>query len=534
MTLRKSAVAVVAVAALALTACAPGDAHIEDEGVHTGPYGGEALALTDPVAGGSVAIGMSLAVLNLDSASGVVGGIAVASAIYGHLLEIRPDGTVGEGIALAAETTDNTSWTLNLREGVTFSDGTPLDAEAVIAHVERVGAEDSTSLSATDARNVVSMEAPDDLTVVFTLAVPNRQFDLLLADGALSLVGSPTAVEERGADFGVRPVGAGPFVVDSFTPDGEIRLSRNESYFIDGLPYLDSVLLTPVTDTQSRIAAIAAGDIDIASVPELVALDDAAAHGLTTLVQPSYQQYLIQPNVANEFLGDVRIRTAISHAIDRDAINAVIFNGLHQPATGLLSAANPYYVDTGWPLYEPTRAAALVEEYKAETSTAEIGFTLMVNQEPASSSIAALLQQHLAEVGIVLSIEVLDPTAQLANVIAGTFDAMLQPRAFPAETTSSLSQAFGGGSFLNFGSGSDPDFDALIVEISRTTTDGERLTLVPEMLAVLTEWVPAIPVVGSGIGRIVSARVAGFPDGDPNATSIEAFDLRQVWVFPNE
>ncbi len=447
---RASAVAAIAAAAIALTACSSPGGGITPtgdpagDGIYAGPYGGEALKRSEPAQGGSAKVGLSFAVPHLDGAGSIGGSIEfVLISVYGHLLEIQPDGTVGDGIALGAETEDNTTWTLHLRDGVTFSDGTPFDADAVIAHVKRVGAPESTSLSAADAQNVVAMEAPDPLTVVFTLGVPNRQFDLLLASGSLSLVGSPTAVAEWGADFGLHPVGAGPFVVDSFTPDGDIQLSRNESYFEEGLPYLDSALLTPVTDTQSRISGVLTGDLDIATVPDLVALADAESQGVTGLKQPSYQQYLIQPNVKNEFLSDVRIRKAVSEAIDRDAINAVIFDGLHTPATSLLSPANPNYVDTGWPLYNPEDATALVEEYKADTGATEVAFSLLVNQEPVSSEIAALLQQQLAEVGITLTPEVVDPTTQISNVIAGTFDSLLMPRAFPAETTAILSQAFG-------------------------------------------------------------------------------------------
>jgi len=533
---RKAAIAAVAAAALALTACTGSGntsptAAPEGDGIYIGQFGGEALELTEPTQGGELNLGLSFAVPHLDPAGAIGGSIEfVLIAVFGHLLEVQPDGTVGEGIALGATTEDNTVWTLELREGVTFSDGTPLDADAVIAHVNRVAAEDSTSLSAGDARSIASMEAIDDYTVEFTLAAPNRQFDLLFATGGLSLIPSPTAVEEHGADFGLNPVGAGPFVVESFTPDGEIVLARNESYFEDGLPYLDRAVLVPVLDIQARIAGVAAGDIDAATVPDLVALAEAEAQGITGLEQPSYQQYLIQPNVANEFLGDVRVRKAISHAIDRDAINAVIFDGLHPSATSLLAPSNPNYVDTGWPLYDPEAATALIEEFKADTGATDIAFTMMVNQEQISSDIAALLQQQLAAVGITLTPEVVDPTTQISNVVAGTFDSLLMPRAFPAETTSILGQAFGA-SFLNFGSGTNPEFEALLDQVAATTTDEERLALVPEMLEVLTEWVPAIPVVGSGIGRIVGPHVAGFPDGDPNSTSSEVFDLSAVWVF---
>ncbi|WP_159499851.1 ABC transporter substrate-binding protein [Microbacterium sp. 18062] len=531
---RTAIVASITVAVLALTACTGGST---DDGngspgddITIGPFGGEQLAIGDPVRGGSFTYGLSFSVPTLDSAAAMGGSTEFAlTAVYDNLMRVEPDGSVGPGIAEGITTDDNLVWTLSLRDGVVFSDGEPFDADAVIAQIERVAAEDSASLEAADARSIASVTALDAQTVEFTLAAENSQFPLLLAQGSMSMIASPKAVEELGADFAFTPVGAGPFVVDSFTPDGDIVLSRNDTYWDEELPYLDAATLTPVLDEQSRISGVLSGDLDASSVASIPALQSARDQGALGLEEPRYSGYLFQPNIENEHLSDIRVRQALSYAIDRDAINDVLFEGLHSPMDSYLVPSQPFYEAGLVPQYDPEQAVALIEEYKADTGVTEISLELMVNQIQESSDLGALLQQQLGEVGIDLQPTVMEPATQISNIVAGTFDAMLMDRAFPAETTQIFSQAFGA-NFRNFGSGTNPDFDALIAQAVAAPTDADRQAVIPEMLAVLSEWMPVVPIVSTGLGRVLGPDVAGFPDGDPNATSSEMFDLRKVWM----
>lgn len=528
---RTAALATLVVAALSLTACSgnTGGSSTDDD-ITVGSYGGQQLAIGDPVRGGSFAYGMSFSVPTLDPAAAMGGSTEFAlSAVYDHLLEVQPDGTVGAGLAEGITTDDNIVWTLALRDGVVFSDGTDFDADAVIAQIQRVAAADSVSLSATDARTITSMVAIDPLTVQFTLSGANSQFSLLLAQGSMSMIPSPTAVESEGADFALNPVGAGPFVVDSFTPDGDIELSRNESYWDPELPYLDSVTLTPVLDEQSRVTGVVSGDLDAASVSSLSLLDDAEEQGVTGLEEPWYGGYLFQPNIENEYLSDIRIREAISYAINRDAINQVLWDGRGTVMDSFLVPSQPFYESGLVPQYDPAKATELIDEYKAETGVTDISIQLMTNQLQESAEIGELLQQQLAAVGIDLQPVAVEPATQIANIVSGDFDAMLQDRSFPAETTKIFSQAFGA-TFYNFGSGTNPDFDALIEQVDSASSDEARQALIPAMLDVLAEWLPVVPIASGGLGRVLGSNVLGFPDGDPNATSSEMFDLRQVWV----
>lgn len=525
--------AAVAAAALLLSACAGVEEDPQTpsgDGVYVGQFGGQALAIGDPVSGGEFTYGLSFAVPTLDPTHGLGGSTEFAmKLIYDRLMEIRPDGSVGPGVAESLTTEDNVLWTLSLPAGLTFTDGTPFGADAVIAHVERVAAEDSQSLHAADARRIVSTTAIDQQTVEFTLEAPNRQFDLLLAAGSLSMIPSPTAVAEKGDGFALAPVGAGPFLVESYAPDGEIVLARNPDYRVDGVPHLDRVRLIPVQDEQSRIAGVVSGDLDAASLSTLPQLTAAAAQGATTLEQPWYSGYYLTINNQDEVLADVRVRAALNAAIDRDTINQVLFDGLHYPMAGVLVPSHPYAEDTGRPLYDPERARTLLEEVAADSGEG-IRLNLMINQMEQAAQIAALLQQMFAEVGVTLNYDVVDPTAQVGAIISGEYQLALHDRAIPAETTHTLRQYFGTGQQRNFSATSIPEFDALTLEVTSAASDAERIALIPDLLRVLTDEVVTGPIISGALGRIVGPRVLGFPDGDPNNNSTEIFDLRQVWV----
>lgn len=521
--------------ALVLSGCTPASPESVEtttgaqEGIGTGEYGGQTLEIGEPISGGEFDFGMSVPVEALDS-NGLIGGSGELpmSLIYDRLMKFTEAGAVVPELAESLETTDNVTWTLKLPEGVTFTDGTPFDAEAVVKQVERVAAESSQSFNALDARQVTAMDTPDELTVVFTLAAPNSQFNVLLATGSLSMIASPTAVEAAGADFALNPVGAGPFMVESFSPSGDIVLKANPDYRIEGLPYLDTLKLVPTVEEASRISAVSAGDLDGATLAVQTQLQDARDAGLTVLDQPWYSYTTVVPNMTSAPLDDVRVRTAINEAIDRDAINTVVYGGLQDPMSGVLTPTQPFFEDTGWPEFDLEAATALVDEVEKETGP--ISLRLLTNQTQEAGQISALLQQMLGAAGIDLEYSAATPTTQVTAALTGDFDLLMMDQGVPAETTARLRTLFGSDQPLNFGKVGNPDLDALLDEASQAASNDERTALIPSMQETLTEWVPVVPLVAGALGRILGPDVKGFPDGIPQPTSQDLFDARYIWV----
>jgi peptide/nickel transport system substrate-binding protein len=505
------------------------------DGVSTGQFGGQQLALGDPVEGGEITWGIWLPIQTLEPA-GVMGDSMVLAlkSIFGSLMTATPDGGVEPNLALSLTTEDNTVWTMALDPEVVFTDGTPLNADAVITHLTNVAAEGSTSTQANDARKIASMRAVDDFTVEFTLAQPNNQFGLMFTENSMGFIPSPTAKEAAGDAFATKPVGAGPFKVESFTPGVEVVLTKNPDYkFADeGLPYLDKVTLKTVQEESSRIDGVDAGNLDGATVASVPSLEEARAAGLIGLEQPVYSSFYLILNNKVEALSDLRVRTALNEAIDRAAINQVVYEGLHQAMdNGLLVPTHPYADQDGdWPQTDVEDAKKLIDEYLSDTGESKLDLTVTIVPGGDNAQVAPLVQQMLGAIGVTVNIETQDQTALVGKFAAADFDIALITRAIQPETTTALSQYFRTGSTRNWSQVSIPELDALFDKAAGAMSDEERMSVVPDILEILAENVVTVPLVSAGAGRVIGPRIAGFPDGDPTTRTIEVFDLQRVWI----
>jgi peptide/nickel transport system substrate-binding protein len=249
---------------LALAACSGGDDDRPDEGA---PATTTTTAAVAP--GGSLAVGIEGEVDDVDPAQGVLSysALTVAMAVFDPLLVERSDGEVVPYLASSFEGNDDgTAWTIGLREGVTFSDGAPLDAAAVVAAFDRL-------LAAPFLRQVLrpllSVTAADSRTVVLA-SEPWPELPALLT-GQLGLVPAPTMADGR------HPIGAGAFTVDELVGGQPVRLARNETYWRtdDDLPALDTLELHAEPDVARRVALLANGALDAIVVSGASALADA-------------------------------------------------------------------------------------------------------------------------------------------------------------------------------------------------------------------------------------------------------------------
>lgn len=230
---------------------------------------------------------------------------------------------------------DGLVYTFDLREGVTFHDGSPMNAEAVKFTFDRAqGLIDGrqsryiTLLSQLDRTEVV-----DDLTVRFVLSSPFAPFINNLAQLGNAIL-SPSSYEALGDEFGRRPVGTGPFRVASWAIGQEIRLARYDGYWQAGAPIVDEVLLRFIPDGSSRVIALESGEVEIIlSVPEPDFLRLESLGSFQTYKTETLRTVFLwfNPNLAP--FGDPAVRQAITEAVDREGIAAAILEGLHRPAT---------------------------------------------------------------------------------------------------------------------------------------------------------------------------------------------------------
>jgi peptide/nickel transport system substrate-binding protein len=312
--------------------------------------GGEAAATTTapavsascPSEGGTLIIGTTDAIASLDSADAYAirdwevlrnFGEPLLKWVPGSGEELVP----GIAEAMPVPSDDGLSWTIKLREGLTFGDGTPLTAQIAAAQLTRL-----LTISETGPNQVGlilgnpyvdSIEAVDDLTLKFNLIVPIAFFQQLLASAAYIAPNPAIFPEDELNVFPEAPLtGVGPWIVTEIVPDESMTLEPNPNYYGDA-PHLDKVIVRQFGKPQQMAAAVEKGDIDVAwrILGAELAIELGDVEGLNSVVVPSGPiRYLIINHVL-EPTNDPNVRKAIASVIDRDELSDVIFGGAVDP-----------------------------------------------------------------------------------------------------------------------------------------------------------------------------------------------------------
>ncbi len=349
--------------------------------------------------------------------------------IYEGLTQNEP-GTTNPVPALATswETSDDKlEWTFNLREGVKFHDGTDFNADAVVFNFERwwdtanqynQGPDQFIywgymwqGFKGDDTSVLQSIEKIDDFTVKLTLAQPNASLLNTLTMENFRFA-SPTAIEEQGDNYGTatgQAAGTGAFMLDEWVQEDHITLARNDDYWGDA-PTLDKIIYRVIPDTSAAFLALQAGDIDGLSMWASPSPDDIEAAksdpNLQVLYNPGLNVGYLGLNHAKEWLQNLDVRTAIAHAIDKQAIIDAIYPGDAVPASQFepesLWGYNSGIVDRA---YDPDLAMELLAKAVAdgvEIPDPAIFYVMPVSRAyyPDPAAIGELIQAQLAAVGI--------------------------------------------------------------------------------------------------------------------------------------
>ena len=527
-TARTATAAAGIVLALVLSACG-GDASSSSADVVQNDLSGEALDNGSPAKGGSLKFGTSAPIETIDPIGFLPAGAGTAAfGVFGSLMQFADnEGAVEPMMAESLETTDSEHWTLKLRPGITFTDGTPFDAEAVVAHWKRFTGETSQAYQAARAREQLkSYEATDDLTVTITTQGPQYEFPSLLTFG-LGMVPSPTAVEKAGERFGLQPVGAGPFKVDSFEPGGGVALVRNEDYFDSTRPYLDQIDFVTVPTSQSS-AAIKSGDLDIAVVLSASDVESATLDGLTTLEQGAFGYWYMMLNHAKPPFDEPEIRKAVIQAIDFAGLGSAVFKGSSSQLKAWIPTGNTSYVESDvFPSEDVAAAKEAVAEYKAAGGRTD--FTLHVLASEDYQKASAILQQMLDDIGLDMSIKTVDLPTQAMTGASGDYQAQLRFASIPVAAGSDMRNRFHSESGGNQIQSGDPTVDGILDEIVATPPE-ERAELWSEFADAMAAWVPFVPLVEQPAVWILSDRVGGFPGAGGEITWEQMTHVEEIWT----
>lgn len=407
-----------------------------------------------------------------------VQNVAYNYLVYDALIYRTPDGELLPGLAESWEWADDGStFTVKIRSGVPFHDGSTLDAGVVKQNIDRLIATPTSPVFG-GVRNVASVDAPDASTVVFNMKQPDATLPYSLADRAGMIV-SGKAISD-GADLGTTAIGAGPYKVVEFRAGDGITFERFDDYWGDpNAAAAKRVDLVGVADGQARANGVVTGEYDAAYVTasQVNQVKDAGVPIAAKSNLLYIQTYL---NRSRPFFSDFRVSQAMSYAIDRQAICDVIYQGFCEPTfkpfpndywAGSPDIADDYYT------YDPEKAKELL----AAAGYADgFAFELMI---PAGSDpypqFAELLQAQWAAVGITVNINPVD-ISQLADTYFGQkqSDALLGGGGQVPEPAQLFQGSYMTTSYANPGGVTAPGMDDLVNQMLAALDQDDRAALV--------------------------------------------------------
>ena len=477
-----------------------------DDATDAAPGGGQAeptpiidVVEADPVVspGGTLRVGVEADVdgLNPTTSSLSVAGITMAGTVFDNLTALDVDGKAVPHLARSVEPVDGdlTHWRLELRPGITFHDGTPLDAEAVRLNFET---QVDSQLVGLAVRPFVpddgAVEVIDDLTVEFRLLDPTFDFPAVLAT-QLGMVASPTwlAAAEEDPALNQLPVGTGPFRIDTRTQDAETRVVRNEDWWGGEVP-LDAVEFVVVVDSAVRGRLLLEGAIDALHVndPATVAdLFDAA--DLQHIVDETGEETFLQMNTASPPFDDIRARRALALATPLQNYRTLIGLGIARPADQIFIPESPFHnPDVVQDGDDPDAAAALAAEYCADVPAGCTDGRIAMEYQYVGGDItegrAAEILAQGWQVAFDVRIREVAQDTHIQQTVLGAYQVVTW-RGFGADEPSGnrinlLCRTIGAIS-LNFTRYCDPERDRLVLEAQATEDLDARVALWQDIVA---------------------------------------------------
>jgi len=418
---------------------------------------------------------------------------------------------------------DGTEYTFTLREGVTFHDGSPFNAEAVVFNFERMLNEDHPYHDtgpfplAFFFSSVDSVEAVDDLTVKFTLSEPYAPFLSNLAYPT-GLIVSPAAVEQHGADFGRNPSGTGAFTFAEWRSNEAVVVEANPDYW-DGAPDLEAVVFRPITDANTRTAEMLAGGIDMMVEVPPVALSQFQGDAFQVFKQAGPHVWFLILNAKEGPFADKRVRQAANYAINKEALVNDVLEGTAEVAAGPTPPAFAWaYNEALEPYpYDPETAKELIAEAGAEG--ADLTFYVTEGGSGMLDPVAmgTAIQADLNAVGLDTTIETYEWNTFLGQVNPGLEGkADMAEMAWMTNDPDTLpflalrSDAWPDKGGFNSGYYSNPEVDELLEKARAATDQDERAALYKQMQEIVQEDAPWVFVANWKQNAVTNDRVEGF------------------------
>lgn len=428
--------------------------------------------------------------------------------LYDPLVKRSADLSFGPGLAESWENVDETTWRFNLRKGVTFHNGNAFTAEDVVFTVNKARESIRPDLVA----NIAEITAVDNLTVEIKTpkpyaVLPNDLAELLILD-------QDYTTETGDEQMDLKPMGTGPYMLDEWIKEEKLVLKAFEDYWA-GPATIKTVIFRPITTPATRTAALLTGEVDVIQDLAVRDVDRVKSEdGFTVITRPSLLNVVLamdtrakSPTIEGDNpMMDQRVREAIARAIDVDAINKIIMNGLATPSDQYVPASHIGYVDG-----MNFREMYPMDIEKAKSLLAEAGypngFTMTLdatnNRYVNDAQIAQALASMLAKIGVTLELNIMPKSNFWGYIRVPTDNSsfIMSGWDVPSGDAGSMYGALfytrdkkEGYGQVNRGSYSNAEMDALVDKADSTPRIEERDAYLQDATRILMADIPMIPL----------------------------------------
>lgn len=387
------------------------------------------------------------------------------------LLHLTPALEVEPGMA-DYEMVDDLTYNFTLKDGLTFHDGTPFDAEAAKWNIERMLDPEVGSPRKNDLGPLESVEVTGPLTFTIKLSEPYAPFLHVLTNRGGMFV-SPTAVKEMGEDFGAKAVGLGPFKVKEWTKNSDLVLEAFDGYWREGEPKLETVTVRPIADETVRLANLQSGTIQlIDAVPPQSFAQLKSASGIKTYETGGLGFNAFSLNTTAAPFDDPKVRQALQYAVDPEVIQRLVFMNTGEVAHGPIPPSLAWAHDPDFKpySYDPEKAKALLAEAGHD---GPVPFEITVINSPLLIRMAEIIQAQASEAGFTPTIKQIDGTSLITVLRAKDFDMSWSPWSGRSDPDGNMYNWFTIGGPNNFAGYESAEVDGLMKE-ARSTTDQDK------------------------------------------------------------
>jgi peptide/nickel transport system substrate-binding protein len=431
---------------------------------------------------------------------------------------------------------DFTSFTITLRPGIVFHDGTPLDAAALHLNIENAATSVLTGPAFADQISSATITGP--LAVTIAMKTSWAPFPYYLAQAQTGYIAAPSMLNRPNGGTS-NPIGTGPFVFQNWVPNSHMTATKNPHYWRKGYPYLDSITFKPIIDPGARVDALETGEVDIMHTNSPDGLLQFRGdrkwsyydNSGQVVGQPTVQCMML--NTAAAPFDNHTLRVAMAKAVNRAQFSKIIDKGIDATMNGLFIPGSEYYTDTAYPAYDPAGAAKLVKQVQRQTGK-PVSFTLNSTSNSDVLRSAEFLQQAFQQAGMHVNINIIAQATIINDALAGTYQATLWRQFGAVDPDLNYvwwsTQTTAPPLALNMARNSDPRIQTALVSGRTTDVKADRVKAYQQINKYLAQDIPYIWFARDTWAVVANPKVQNFANPVTlQGSKAIAFDEGVLW-----